>query len=74
MDLDEITTMTETMVTALLAPEPMRALRACRSVQATLADEVQCRVFDARAQGATWEDIGDTLRITKQAAQQRFGD
>jgi hypothetical protein len=43
-------------------------------LQETLAAEVQCRVFDARAQGASWADVGFALGITKQAAQQRFGD
>lgn len=27
----------------------------------------------AREKGATWEQVGDTLGVTKQAAQQRFG-
>ena len=29
-------------------------------------------VLDARALGATWEQIGDALGLTKQAAQQRY--
>jgi hypothetical protein len=31
-------------------------------------------VARARANGATWKQIGDALAITKQAAQQRYGD
>ncbi len=30
-------------------------------------------VWRAKAEGATWEEIGDSLGITRQAAQQRFG-
>jgi hypothetical protein len=29
--------------------------------------------FDARAAGASWSQVGDAMSITRQAAQQRFG-
>ncbi len=73
MDIDDVTTSLTILELALLDPEPLKALRACRSLQRTITDEIQDRVFDARAQGATWDDIGLVLGITKQAAQQRFG-
>jgi hypothetical protein len=74
MDTDDVATSRMVLEIALLGAEPMGALRACRSLQTTIAAEVQCRVFDARAQGASWGDVGFALGITKQAAQQRFGD
>jgi hypothetical protein len=74
MDTDELRTSILILESALMGPDPLLSLRACRSLQSTLADEVQGRVFDARAQGAAWEQIGMALGITKQAAQQRFGD
>jgi len=40
-----------------------------REASLTIAHEVG----EARANGATWEQIGDALAITKQAAQQRYG-
>jgi hypothetical protein len=60
--------------TAMLDPDPMSALRACRALQLLIVDEMDARSFDARAQGHTWVDIGSTLNLTKQAAQQRYGD
>jgi hypothetical protein len=74
MDTDDLYTSRAVLELALLAPDPMTALRACRSLQTTIAAEVQARVFDARARGATWDDVGFALAITKQAAQQRFHD
>jgi hypothetical protein len=74
MDIDDVATSQTILELALLDPEPLKALRACRSLQRTITDEVGDRVFDARAQGASWGDVGFALGITKQAAQQRFGD
>jgi hypothetical protein len=75
MDVDdEMRTSILILESALLGPDPLLSLRACRSLQSTLAAEVQDRAFDARAQGATWDHIALALGITKQAAQQRFGD
>lgn len=39
---------------------------------ATALDDLDNAVQHARDAGATWEAIGGTLRITRQAAQQRF--
>jgi hypothetical protein len=44
---------------------------------AALRDEVDAhiaeRVAVARTMGTTWQTIGDALRVSKQAAQQRYG-
>jgi hypothetical protein len=72
-NLDLITAQ-QNLEAALLDPDPMTAIRACRALQELIAAEVDARAFDARQQGATWTDIGSALGMTKQAAQQRFGD
>ena len=49
------------------------ALSTARSLQA-LADEALAHlVTDARNRGITWQNIGDALGISRQAAFQRFG-
>lgn len=40
---------------------------------ASLEAELRAEVKHARNMGETWAAIGDTLGITRQAAQQRFG-
>lgn len=35
--------------------------------------DLRASVQRARDEGATWQEIGDALGITRQAAQQRFG-
>jgi hypothetical protein len=38
-----------------------------------LVDRARAYVAEARRDGATWEDVGASLGVTRQAAQQRFG-
>lgn len=38
-----------------------------------IADATDRAARRARAEGATWEAIGDMLGVSKQAAQQRYG-
>lgn len=35
---------------------------------------VRMLVSDARAEGATWQEIGDAVGLTRQGAQQRFSE
>ncbi len=65
---------TRQLTAAMLDPDPMTALRACRYLQELVTGEIAARAFDARAQGHTWADLGHALEMTKQAAQQRFSD
>jgi len=37
------------------------------------ADELAVAIYIARSTGVTWAAIGSTLRVSKQAVQQRFG-
>ena len=57
-----------------VAEEPILALRALADF-ARLCDELitEC-VGDCRADGKSWAEIGDALRVTRQAAQRRFRD
>lgn len=52
---------------------PVQRLSAIESVYVNLRDFQTTLALTARAEGVTWEEIGRTLGITKQAAQQRFG-
>ena len=36
-------------------------------------EELRAAVKAARVNGATWQEIGDSLGVTRQAAQQRWG-
>jgi len=51
----------------------LNTIRVARIEARTLARKISDTVTTARNNGATWEEIGDALAMTKQAAQQRFG-
>src|ERR1700726_5022899 len=53
---------------------PMSALLAARTIAEASDDATRTFVEQARDRGHTWQEIGDLLTITRQAAQQRFGD
>jgi DNA-binding IclR family transcriptional regulator len=40
---------------------------------ATARDQLHLAVHRAREEGASWADVGRTLGVTRQTAQQRFG-
>lgn len=52
---------------------PLAALAATRTLALVVEDTMRALVAKARAAGATWQDIGDVLGTTRQAAYQRFG-
>jgi hypothetical protein len=54
-------------------PDPLQPLRASIEVHAQAAALVTAAAERARAEGRTWQDIGDVLGISRQAAFQRFG-
>jgi hypothetical protein len=51
----------------------MRAIAATRSLDMVVDDTLCALVDQARAAGHTWAEIGGLLRVTRQAAFQRFG-
>jgi hypothetical protein len=56
------------------AVSPMSALLAARTVADAIEQATQALVSRAREAGHTWQEIGELLSITRQAAQQRFGE
>ncbi len=51
----------------------MRAIAATRSLDMVVEDTLRALVAQARADGHTWAEIGTLLRVSRQAAFQRFG-
>lgn len=48
-------------------------LVALSELRAVVEDMTQWRVDDAREAGQSWQQIGDALEISRQAAQQKYG-
>jgi hypothetical protein len=55
------------------AGQVMRAIAATRSLDQIVEDTLRALVEQARAAGHTWAEIGEVLRVSRQAAFQRFG-
>jgi hypothetical protein len=53
--------------------DPVTAVRACVEVQSQVTALVAAAVEQAREAGATWQEIGEALGVSRQAAFQRFG-
>jgi hypothetical protein len=53
---------------------PMSALLAARTIADASEDATRTFVQQARERGHTWQEIGELLSITRQAAQQRFAE
>jgi hypothetical protein len=70
---DDLLVTSALLEVTMTGPDPLVSLAAAGQVLRTLSDEVDVLAFNARAEGATWADIGEALAMTKQAAQQRFG-
>ncbi|MGH2896266.1 MAG: hypothetical protein ACRDPM_23760 [Solirubrobacteraceae bacterium] len=51
----------------------MRAIAATRSLDMIVEDTLRALVQQARTAGHTWAEIGELLRVSRQAAFQRFG-
>lgn len=82
---DRITHIAALLADELSATEPVQAagknsrsdvthtLATARSLQALADESLAHLVTDARNRGITWQTIGDSLGISRQAAFQRFG-
>lgn len=55
------------------AGSPLAGLAAAITLDDAVEQTIQTFVSDARAAGHTWQEIGELLAISRQAAQQRFG-
>lgn len=53
--------------------EGLQAVRIAAEISALAADALRASVDGARASGRTWQELGDVLGVTRQAAFQRFG-
>jgi len=53
--------------------EPLVILDALTDMQEVLQQVERAAVEEARAQGATWSQVAEALRRTRQAVEQRFG-
>jgi len=66
-------TMHQAIVEIAEAPTHLDALAGLRGLAAVTRATTDTTVLRARADGASWEEIGAQLGISKQAAQQRYG-
>ncbi len=57
----------------LAGDDPLSAVRAAARLQEHAAEVARAAVLRARETGRTWQQIGDELGISRQAAFQRFG-
>jgi hypothetical protein len=55
------------------AGSPLAGLTAAITLDDALDEAIHTFVSDARQAGHTWQEIGELLAISRQAAQQRFG-
>ncbi|WP_249021040.1 hypothetical protein [Conexibacter sp. S30A1] len=53
--------------------DTLAALRRAREQLDNTQTAISALVAEARAQGASWQGIGDALGITRQSAWERFG-
>ena len=72
MPPDVSSLMNATWETATTDPDPLAALGATRALLGLLSTWEGQLVGEAVAAGATWETIGGTVGVSRQAAWQRF--
>lgn len=59
--------------TAVNGTDPLASTKAAAQVITWLDLELHMTVSAARANGASWDDIGQALGVSRQAAHKRFG-
>ena len=72
-DSDALATLIAQSTIAYESGDPLRVLHALTERLLLLERGIADTVALARAQGLTWQQIGDALGTTRQAAWQRFG-
>ena len=71
--LDEAVTELLDRLRVLTADRPVGVLGALRRIERATDDLLDDAVRNARAAGKSWSEIGSPMRMSRQAAQQRFG-
>ncbi len=61
------------VATGAQALPPLERLALAGQVRARAEQVVTLKVVECRASGATWQQVGDALGVSMQAAQQRYG-
>ena len=61
------------LTTAASASEPRTGLRAVRALRRLLEELERTQVLRARAQGWSWQEIGDALDVSRQAVHKKYG-
>jgi hypothetical protein len=56
-----------------IEPDPLTSVTSARHLAGAVDDVLRATVQRARAAGRTWQEIGDLLGTSRQAAFQRFG-
>jgi hypothetical protein len=71
------TTLTDELIVQLVDQlhtlPPLEAVKYAEAARFMLNDATYGHVRDARTLGASWQQIGTALGVTRSAAQQRFG-
>jgi hypothetical protein len=62
-----------TLATSPAERDPLAYAAALARTARLVEDGLRAHVSMAREAGSTWQQVGDALGVTKQAAQQRYG-
>lgn len=71
--VDHVVAATERFGDDWTDPDPLTAVRSARQLSRSVDDALRAAVRRARDAGRTWQEIGDLLGTSRQAAFQRFG-
>jgi hypothetical protein len=71
--VEEMVAATEHFCRDWIEPDPLTSVTSARRLAGAVDDVLRATVQRARAAGRTWQEIGDLLGTSRQAAFQRFG-
>ncbi|HEX5401854.1 MAG TPA: hypothetical protein VFX16_06090 [Pseudonocardiaceae bacterium] len=72
-EVERLVTATEHFCHDWIEPDPLIAVRSAKRLAHAMDDVQRATVQRARRAGRTWQEIGDLLGTSRQAAFQRFG-
>ncbi len=70
--IDTVTTESD-LATAASASDPRTGLRAVRALRRLLEELERTQVRRARAEGWSWQEIGEALEVSRQAVHKKHG-